>query len=103
MHTVPQLAADIEQCVTQMEAALADSRYLDLGEISPAVDSLCERLAALPPEAASQWDDSLNALIAKLIMLQSTMKNSQQLLISEVKKMQQAQKAMHRYRTGTGE
>lgn len=91
------LFESVNAYIASAEEKMSEGRYVELGELGPMVDDLCQQVLTLPRPIDAAFSDALDETFLALTRLRDGIEVAKKRLGNEAKSLQKRQKALKLY------
>lgn len=98
---IRELFVSVNEYITSAEEKMSTGRYIELGDLGPMVDDLCQQVLALPRPLDAEFNDALDNTFDALTRLRDGIEVAKKRLGNEAKALQKRQMALKMYNNST--
>lgn len=91
------LFVSVNEYIAAAEEKMSTGRYVELSELGPMVDDLCQQVLELPRPIDAEFSDALDDTFEALTRLRDGIEVAKKRLGNEAKSLQKRQKALKMY------
>lgn len=98
---IRDLFVSVNEYIASAEEKMSAGRYIELSDLGPMVDDLCQQVLALPRPIDPEFNDALDSTFDALTRLRDGIDVAKKRLGNEAKSLQKRQKALKMYTNST--